>query len=105
MRTRKLDYFWTNFSKIRGLEQLRILKPSSVPPIPTRNCSGKNKKMFDQILRVKLKNLFKVIVCILALVLFEKYRKGDQEYSEIIDVVEDEFLGLVRITSKIYFSK
>ena len=52
---------------------------------------------------MKLKNLFKVILCILALVLFEKYRKGDQEYSEIIDVVEDEFLGLVRITSKIYF--
>ena len=67
MRTRKLDYFWTNFSKIRGLEQLRILKPSSVPPIPTRNCSGKNKKMFDQILRVKLKIFSKSLFVFLRL--------------------------------------
>lgn len=56
------------------------------------------KKMLDQILRVKLKNLFKVILFIAIFVLFEKYRKGDQEFSEIIDEVEDEFLAKVKKT-------
>ena len=54
--------------------------------------------MLDQILRVKLKNLFKVILFIVIFVLFEKYRKGDQEFSEIIDEVEDEFLAKVKKT-------